>query len=132
MPRLIRHPNGTITTVGETTYQHHSIPTYLADTAAFGPYAQLTAEQFQLVISNTQVRLAYLKAQLAGSPGSAVDPAAIATKVEQNLTDDFARLADQIAELSQLVDNGGGPGVGVDGIREVVRDELSKLQLTQA
>lgn len=128
--RLIRHPNGTITTIGETTYQHHSLASYPADAAAYGAFVQLDDATYNRAIANTQVRLAYLKAQIAGTPGSAVDPAAIAAKVEQTLADDFQRLSDQITELSSAVAN---LDVATDlvGVRQVVREELSKLTLAQ-
>ncbi len=103
--RLIRHPNGSITTVGETTYQHHSMATYVADSAVLGPYVQVDEATYNLIVANTQVRLAYLKAQVGGTSGAAVDVAAIAAKVEQNLADDFVRLADQIATVNANVDD---------------------------
>lgn len=105
--RTLRHPNGVITAVGETTYQHLTPGTVVGEI----PYVQVTAAEYDNAIVNTQIRLTYqLNAQinalspLLGTPPAAtVDIAAIAAKVEANLADDFARLESQIADLDAAV-----------------------------
>lgn len=105
---IIRDPStGALTTVGETTYQHHtSMASYEADALVYGPFRQAASQaQYKQTVANTQVRLAYLKAQIGGTSGSAVDAAAIAAKVEQNLADDFARLKAEIAAVNANIDD---------------------------
>jgi len=105
MPKLIRHPNGAITTVGETTYQHLTPAAYQADAAAWGPFTQLTESQYNGAIANTQVRRAYLLAGISGGSGATVDEAAIAAAVEASLADDFARLSAEIAAVNANIDD---------------------------
>lgn len=108
MAGIIRDPStGALTTVGETTYQHHtSMASYEADALTYGPFVQAASQaQYKQAVANTQVRLAYLKAQINGGSGSSVDVAAIAAKVEQNLADDFARLSAEIAAVNANIDD---------------------------
>lgn len=123
MPSLIRRADGSIATVGDTTYQlHSSLATFAADAAAYGTYRQLSDADFAQTIANTQIRLAYLKAQLGGTAGSTVDPAAIAAKVEQNLADDFARLESQIKALDSQVGELELSDANLAGIRQAAKD----------
>lgn len=106
MPKIIRHPNGAVTTVGETTYQHHaSMASYEADAAIYGTFQQLTSAQYNQVVANTQARRAYLLSGISGGSGATVDVAAIAAQVEQSLADDFARLETQIAAVNANIDD---------------------------
>lgn len=108
MTGIIRDPStGALTTVGETTYQHHtSMASYEADALVYGPFKQAASQaQYKAAVANTQVRLAYLKAQIGGTPGSAVDAVAIAAAVEKNLADDFARLEAEIATVNANIDD---------------------------
>lgn len=102
MPMLISHPDGTITTIDGTSYQHHTLATYPVDKRLYGAPLALTAAEFAQAITNTQIRRAYLFSGMTGG-GSTVDPAAIATKVDAQLADDFARLAASTAALSTAI-----------------------------
>lgn len=119
--RAIREPGGGIALVGETTYQHLSLAQWEVESKLWGGYEQLTKAQFNQAIADTQVRRAYLLAGVNGSGGSAVDPAAIALKVEQQLADDFARLEAEIKAINTEI---GVPTA--EEIADAVADEQGR------
>lgn len=109
--KIIRHPNTTITKVGELTFRHYTnMADYLADAAIYGAYKNVTADEHTRIVAGTQIARAYFYAGMpGGGGGSSVDEAAIAEKVKQTLADDFARdqaaiaaLAEQLAALDGL------------------------------
>jgi murein DD-endopeptidase MepM/ murein hydrolase activator NlpD len=120
--KIIRNPNGQITAVGETTYQHYrTMSEYLTDATLYGAYRDVSAAGYTTIIANTQVRKAYLLAGITGGGGSSVDPAAIALKVEQQLADDFAHLEANIAAINTEI---GVPTA--EEIADAVVDEQAK------
>lgn len=97
---MARHPNGAITLIGETTYQHLSAHQYANNVKAYGDYIQYSAEGYQQQLNDIEFRAQTLAARLVGKGAGPVDPAAVASKVRDNLTADFERLADQIDAIN--------------------------------
>lgn len=102
--RLMRHPNGTFTTVGETTFQHHTdMATVNADAALFGAAVEMSDPDYRAAVANTRVRKAYLLAGISGGGVASVDVEAVAARTEVLLADDFARLAASNAALAAAI-----------------------------
>lgn len=95
-----RHPNGGITLIGETTYQHLTPHQHANNLAAYGPYVQYTAEGYQQQLIDVEYRRQALVAAIAGKSAAPLDLDAIAEKVRVNVAADFARLAEQIAQIN--------------------------------
>lgn len=91
-----RHPNGAITAFGETSTTGLTAGMWRYYEPAYGPYVQLTAEEYEQEFINVKVRKA---ATLSG----VVDEAAIAAQVRSGMDAYFAANKDRIAKLNASI-----------------------------
>lgn len=93
-----RHPNGAITAFGEVTSTGLSGGVWAYYQKAFGPYVQLTKEEYEQEFINVKAR----KAQLLGNAYTDED----AEKARAGMEAYFKSIEGNIAKLNQLVTSG--------------------------